>query len=77
MEPYSFKHVALRLLPDLQALMSARRQARWQEQNASGEHKRAWQEVVGEQDRRIAELELQITGQLGTGRFRAKRELGP
>lgn len=73
MPQYGIKHVALRLLPDLQALMSARRQARWQEHVAAGEHKRAWQEVIALQDNRIYELEQQITGQLGNAHFKAKR----
>lgn len=67
--------VSFYLLPKLEGLLLARKQARWQWHNAAQEHKALWQAVLDKQDEATRMLEQAITDQTGLNKFRVKREI--
>ena len=63
------------LLPELAALVWARRQAMLQKRLAAGQDEQRWRLIVELTEKRIAVAEKQVTVLLDVGKFEAQEEL--
>ena len=73
MTEQGIRHVALQLLPRLEAYYLAHRQARWQQKAAAGANKLAWHAVLIQVDNKIAILEQAVKVALDLDAYKGKR----
>lgn len=74
MERQTLIHAA-NWMQEIQGMLAAHKQARWQLNKCAGEHKALWQAMVDLMDNRIKLKEAQIAQALAVPGFRAKREV--